>query len=122
MQKVGYWYIWAGLLWLVASMAFGTWLGAAGKFGYAESHAHMGLVGFAISVIFGLLHGQFPGLAQSRLALWQFLVYELGAIVLIAGKITVDGGGSETLVKIGSIIVIIGTLMMLWLFAARAKA
>lgn len=121
MQRFAFLYILLGLIWLVAAMVFGIWLGAAEKFDYGESHAHMALVGFASSVLFGLVHHAFPALARSALAMWQLVVYQIGAAILIAGKIIVDGGGAPTVVKLGSVVVLLGAVLMLVMFATSAR-
>lgn len=121
MQRFAFLYILLGLVWLIAAMIFGIWLGVAEQFDYAESHAHMALVGFASSVLFGLIHHAFPGLARSSLAMWQLVVYQVGAVILIAGKIIVDGGGAPTVVKVGSVVVLLGAFLMLVLFVARGR-
>ncbi|KRA00163.1 hypothetical protein ASD64_00885 [Mesorhizobium sp. Root157] len=119
MRKIGDFYILAGLIWLVLGMAFGIWMGISQQFNFANSHAHFNLVGFATSVLFGLIYCQYPGMGQSRLAIVQFWLYEIGAVLLVAGKAMVDGGGSDTLVKVGSIVVILGAILMAWIFAKR---
>ena len=115
-------YILLGLVWLVLGMAFGIWMGINQQMQYAESHAHFTLVGFVISVLFGLLHHSWPILAKSRLATPQFWIYEIGAVLLVAGKITVDGGGADMLVKIGALVVIIGAALMLVLFFRQTRS
>lgn len=119
MRGIGNAYILLGLVWLVLGMVFGIWLGVAQKFDYANSHAHMNLVGFTISALFGLIHRQYPRLGESRLAGAQFGIYQLGAVLLVAGKAMTDGGGSDGLVKIGSLVVLAGTVLFLWMFATR---
>lgn len=122
MRRIGDYYILAGLVWLVLGMAFGIWMGIANKLGFANSHAHLNLVGFATSVLFGLIYRQYAGLERSRIAALQFWVYEIGAVLLVAGKTMIDAGGGDTLVKIGSLVVTIGALLMLWIFAAHRTA
>lgn len=117
MRKIGDYYILASLLWLVLGMAFGIWMGIAGKLGFANSHAHMNLVGFAASAVFGLICRQYPAMARSALAGIQFWIYEIGAVLLVAGKITVDAKGGDSMVKIGSLVVLVGALLFLWIFA-----
>ncbi|MCB8838205.1 hypothetical protein [Aurantimonas sp. VKM B-3413] len=106
-----------GLAWLIGAAAFGTWLGASGHPNFAQSHAHIGLLGFVASVLFGLMHKAWPELRQSRLALPQLVVYEVGTVVLLTGKVMIDASGQPNLLLMtGAPIVIIGGAMFLWLF------
>ena len=121
MQRLDRTYIIVGLCWVIAGMIYGAWLGASHHNNFANSHAHINLLGFVTSVLFGMLFWAFPAMAKSRADMWQFLVYEVGVALLIIGKIMVDADGTETLfLQIGSILTIIATVMMLWLFVARA--
>ena len=123
MRKIDETYFLLSLLWLIAGMVFGIWLGATEHFKFAESHAHMALVGFVVSAIFGMMYRFYPAMKQSGLAAWQLWVYQIGAVVLVAGKITVDAGGSPTLVIAGSFIILAGVVLMLYIFATkRAEA
>ncbi len=116
MQRFDRNYILLGLVWVIAGMMFGMWLGASNHMNYANSHAHTNLLGFVTSVLFGLLHWAYPALATSRLALWQFIIYEVGIAILIVGKILVDGGTETPLLIIGSLITLLGTALMLVMF------
>ncbi|MGN6582517.1 MAG: hypothetical protein ACTHJV_02300 [Rhizobiaceae bacterium] len=123
MKKIDETYLMLSLLWLIAGMVFGIWLGASAHFGFAESHAHMALVGFVVSAIFGMMYRFYPTMKQSRLATWQLWIYQLGAVLLVAGKITVDAGGGPALVIVGSLVILAGVLLMLYVFATkRAEA
>ena len=117
MKKIDEYYIFAGLAWLIAGMAFGMWLGAANHLNFANSHAHTGLVGFVVSTLFGMTYRFFPAMKTSRIAGLQFLVYEIGAVLLVIGKVRVDAGGGDQVVAVGSVVVLVGVLMMLWIFA-----
>lgn len=125
MQRLDRNYILLGLVWVVAGMVFGIWLGASNHLNYANSHAHMNLLGFVTSVLFGLLHWAYPGLGKSRLAFWQFAIYQIGVVLLVIGKILVDGGTQTHFLEIGSLVTIAGAALMLVMFArhgARAAA
>ena len=98
-------------------MIFGIYLGITDQLQFANSHAHANLLGFVISVIFGLLLRNWPSLLNSRLAMPQFLIYQLGAVVLVAGKFDIDNGGNGVLAPPGSMITVLGTLMMFLMFA-----
>lgn len=119
MRNIDKVYVATGFGWLIFAAGFGTWLGASGHFNFAQSHAHIGLLGFVASMLFGLVHRGWPELRQRPLAIIQFAVYEIGTIVLLAGKIMVDATGvPNALLMVGSPIVIIGVLLFLWLFLA----
>jgi peptidoglycan/LPS O-acetylase OafA/YrhL len=110
-------YIMLGLGWIVVGMALGIWLGITNQQNYGNSHAHVGLLGFVASTLFGLLHWAYPALARSRLALWQFIIYEVGVVILVVGKFLIDGGKETVLLPIGALITIAGAAMMLAMFA-----
>jgi peptidoglycan/LPS O-acetylase OafA/YrhL len=120
MQRLDRNYILLGLLWVVAGMIFGTWLGASNHMNYGNSHAHMNLLGFVTSILFGLIHHAYPALRNGRLAVVQFVVYEVGVVLLVIGKVLVDGGQETLFLQVGALITIIGALMMLILFAKDA--
>ncbi len=105
-------YTLVAVLWLIAGVFFGAWLGATENFQFANSHAHMNLVGFVTSAIFGLILHAWPGMKERALANVQFLVYQLGAILLVTGKIAVDSDPANvTLVAIGAVVTVIGVLL-----------
>jgi hypothetical protein len=118
-RKIDETYFLLSLLWLIAGMVFGIWLGANEKFNFAESHAHMALVGFVVSAIFGIMYRFYPSMAESRMAPYQLWIYQIGAVILVAGKIRVDAGGGPGVVIAGSFVILIGALLMLYVFAAK---
>ena len=121
MTNLGRNYVLIGLVWLICGMAFGIWMGINGQMNFANSHAHANLVGFVASVLFGLLHVNFPSIGKSRIAGWQFIVYEVGALLLVLGKAQVDAGGADMLVRVGALVTIIGAAMMLYMFYNKTR-
>ncbi len=120
-MKIDRLYILIGFAWLIFGMMFGVYLGVTDQLQFSNSHAHANLLGFVISVLFGLIYRNWPELRASRLAMPQFAVYQAGVLMLFAGKFDIDNGGNGTLAPPGSVIVILGTLLMAWMFA-RLKA
>ena len=116
MQRLDRNYILLGLIWVIVGMVFGAWLGATDQTNYANSHAHANLLGFVTSILFGLLHWAYPALGRSRLAIWQFGIYQIGVVILVLGKFLVDGGTTTLFLEIGSVVTIIGTALMLVMF------
>lgn len=121
MQRLDRNYIIVGLCWVIVGMIFGAWLGASDHVNYANSHAHANLLGFVTSVLFGLLHWAYPALGKSKLAFWQFAIYEVGVLLLVVGKVLVDGGTQTPLLPAGSVITIIGAAVMLYMFATNGN-
>jgi peptidoglycan/LPS O-acetylase OafA/YrhL len=119
MKNVDEVYVGLGLVWLLGGVLLGSWLGATGHFEYTNTHAHVNSVGFAISVLFGLVYRAYPEMRASRIAWPQLALYQAGAILLLAGKAVVDGGGSDSLVKIGAVVVTLGVVAMLVVFFTR---
>lgn len=120
MQRLDRNYILLGLAWVIAGMVFGVWLGASNHLNYGNSHAHINLLGFVTSVLFGLLHFAYPALRTSRLAVAQFAIYEIGVLLLVIGKVLVDGGQQTHFLEIGSLVTILGALLMLVMFARHS--
>lgn len=114
-------FILTGFAWVLAGMVFGIYLGITNQLALANTHAHTNLVGFVLSVLFGLVYHNWPALQEASLARIQFWVFEGGTVVFVAGKYVVDTGGSDTLVATGSVIVVAGTLMMAWLFMTKTS-
>lgn len=117
MQNLDRNYILIGLGWVVIGTIFGTWLGATYQPNYANSHAHINLLGFVTSTLFGLLHRSYPALGSSRLALWQFVIFEVGVLLLVIGKVLVDGGRETPFLYAGALLTVLGVLLMLVMFA-----
>ncbi len=120
-MKLSRLFILAGFAWVVLGMIYGIYLGITNQLNLANSHAHANLVGFVISILFGLLHHNWPKMQASRVAVPQFWVYQIGALMLVAGKYQVDVGGGGALVATGSFVVVLGTLMMGWLFVMKSE-
>jgi hypothetical protein len=115
--KIDRLYIIAGFVWLIFGMVFGIYLGATDQLQFSNTHAHANLLGFVVSVLFGLIYRNWPALLKNRLAIAQFALYQIGAVVLVAGKYDIDNGGSGVLAPPGSLTVVFGTLLMFWMFA-----
>lgn len=120
-MKVDRLYKLAGFVWLIIGMVFGIYMGITDQLQFSNSHAHANLLGFVVSVLFGLMYRNWPSLLESKLAMPQFALYQIGVVVLVSGKFSFDSGGSAALAPPGSINVVAGTLLMFWMFA-RTKA
>jgi hypothetical protein len=114
-------FILIAFVWLLCGMLFGIYIGINELPIHSNAHAHAGLLGFVISSLFGLFHRGWPAMGRSRLAMAQLVIYEIGVVVLVAGKYQVSEYGSSPIVAPGAVITVLGTLLMAWLFVAKAN-
>lgn len=115
-DNIGVIYIKIGFLWLLASMLFGLWSGIAESLQFSTAYAHANLVGFVPSVLIGLVFIAFPEIANSKLAIPQLLIYQLGAIGLVAGKLAVASESVNMMLVVGSSFAIIfGASLFIWI-------
>jgi hypothetical protein len=113
MKNVDRWFILIGLLYGIFGFSFGIWVGINERFDQTHLHAHINLIGFASMVLFGLLYRAFPALAESKLAAAHFLLYNLGAVIFMAGIPLAQAHQTVVLAAGGSLTVLAGLLVFL---------
>jgi cbb3-type cytochrome oxidase subunit 1 len=127
MRNIDRWFVLIGLLYGIFGFAFGIWVGINERFDQAHLHAHINLIGFASMVLFGLLYRAFPALAENRLAAVHFVLYNIGAVIFMAGIPLAQAHQTVALAAGGSLTVLAGLLVFLanYLlngFSAKARA
>ena len=111
--------IW-GLCYAAAGMMLGIYMAASGNHAQLTTHAHILLIGFVVSFVYGLIHRLWlhePGRGISNL---QFLVHQVAALMAVTGLFLFYGGfASEAklapLLGTGSVGVLLGMLLMLYM-------
>ena len=116
--------LWArtALVWFLAAMVFGMYLGMTEQFHMSSPHAHMGLLGWVSSGLFAFLYflcGADKGLPKRARGHW--FTHNLGAAVMVVALfLTIRSGGDERVaifIPLGGLIVILSALwlaVMLW--------
>lgn len=74
-----------GLGYAIIGMALGIFMAASKDHGHMVTHAHIMLIGFVVSFIYGLCHKLWLNNSTSTLAMVQFYVHQLGTIVILVG-------------------------------------
>ncbi|MBC7738451.1 MAG: hypothetical protein H7245_14825 [Candidatus Saccharibacteria bacterium] len=113
-------YILTGFVWLILGMVFGIYIGITDQTTQSNAHAHANLLGFVISVLFGLMYRNWPNMTTSRLRMIQYGIYQIGVVALVIGKYQIAASGVSAIIAPGSVVVVLGTLMMMWIFATKA--
>ncbi|QND51311.1 hypothetical protein HB779_04925 [Phyllobacterium sp. 628] len=91
----------------------GLHMGISGDHSAFPAHAHLNLLGWVSSAIFGIYYALNPAKAAGRLPIIQFAVYTVGIIVMIPALYFLSLGNTalEPFVGIGSFIVFAGVLL-----------
>ena len=111
-------YLISALCYAIAGMCLGIFMAASHNHGQHVTHAHAMLVGFVVALIYGVIHKLWLPQKSSTLASAQFIVHQLGAILMVLGLFLLYGefvpeAQIETLLKIASLAVLLGAVLML---------
>lgn len=110
----------SALLWAIAGMLIGLYVGIAADNKLLVVHVAMMMTGFVTLTIYGMLYRLWPAMAKTPLARAQFWISWLGAAGIIIGSHFFATSDSVPLVAGSSIVFIVGAALMAWLFIAKA--
>jgi peptidoglycan/LPS O-acetylase OafA/YrhL len=114
-------YVATGLGFGILGLLLGIYMAASHNHGQLVTHAHIMLVGFVVSFVYGVCHKLWLGNNESGLARIQFYLHVVGAIGITIGLYLLYGGivapeNIEPVLSISSIAVLIGMILMKVLF------
>jgi len=101
-------------------MVLGIYMAASGNHGEMVTHAHILMLGFVLSFVYGLIHRLWlrePGRGVANL---QFWLHQVATIVLVVGLFLLYGGFVAeakvgAILGIGAVCVLIAMLLMLYM-------
>ncbi len=101
---------------LIIGIAIGIHMSMAGDHSPMGAHAHLNLLGWVTSALFGVYYALHPGKASGRLPMLQYAVYIIGVVVMIPSLYVMLKGNPamEPFVAVGSLIVFAGVLLFGW--------
>jgi len=112
-------YLVCALSYALAGMGMGMFMAASHNFAQHVTHAHILLVGFVASLIYGVIHKLW--LANNQpLGTAQFIVHQVGAAAMCIGLFLLFGNiipaaQIELLLAVGSATVLLGVFLMLYM-------
>lgn len=104
----------AAVVYLLAGMLLGMFMGMSDDHSQMPTHAHINVLGWASMALYGVVYRAWPEAAHSPLAPWQFWIANLGTLVLVIGVAGIMAGHEaafEPIVISGSILSLIGALL-----------
>ncbi len=111
--------IWA-LAYAVAGMCVGLYMAESGNHGQLVAHAHILLIGFAVSFFYAIIHKLWLPQPSKAVARVQFVLHQVAAFVVSLGLLLIFGGAVPES-TIGPIVgmaatgVLAGVLLMLYM-------
>lgn len=106
------------------AICLGLVMGMIQNFAFASVHAHLNLLGWVSMAIFGIIYSIYPHAAKTNLATIHFWLHNIGLPVMqVSLFVELLGNGAFTIgVVIGSILIVVGTLLfVINLFKINAK-
>jgi len=110
-------FILTGLGYAILGMVLGIFMAASRNHGHLVTHAHIMLIGFVVSFIYGLCHKLWLDNTTSRLAVTQFYVHQAGTIGIVVGLFLLYGNyvsldKIDPFLAASSIIILVGMILM----------
>jgi hypothetical protein len=119
----GRWFA-AAIVYLVAGIALGVFMGASGDHGLMPVHAHVNLMGWVSMALFGFIYRAYPAAAAGSAARWHFRLYQIGTPLLLAAVAAIHSGygAADPVAGIASIVVLVSVLLFARAFFAARRA
>ena len=110
----------------ILGLALGIYMAASKVHVQFVTHAHIMLVGFLLSFVYGLCHKLWLNNATSKMAIAQFYFHQIGTVLLLGGLFLMFGGfigvgKIDPFLAVSSISVFIGLILMKILFLKATR-
>jgi drug/metabolite transporter (DMT)-like permease len=126
MPKLANLFFKTAVIFLIIGIVIGLQMGISQNHNVVPAHAHINLLGWVTSAIFGVYYALNPAKAQKRTAIAHYGIYTAGVIVLTASlylELLTGNTAFEAPLAIGSIITLLGVLVFAWMiFVPSATA
>lgn len=124
MPRVSEYYFRSAILFLLVGISLGIYMSASQNHTSVGAHAHINLLGWVTSALFGGYYALNPAKAAGRLPIIQFAVYTLGAAImgvslylLLSGNVAI-----APIVALSALITFAGVLLFAWIVWMPAAA
>ncbi len=124
MPKVSNLFFQSGIVFLIVGIGMGLHMSISGNHNVIGAHAHLNLLGWVTSALFGAYYAFNPAKAAARLAMIHYAVYTVGVVIMIVGLyfLLLGNVAFEPLVAGGSLVTFAGVLIFAWTVFMPAKS
>ncbi len=105
-----------GFFYFLLALMQGQFMAYTSDYRFYPMHAHMGLIGGVLMVLYGLIYRAFPAMQQDALVKTHFWLVNIASPIFFAGIGISIAGGTRNVGHTGSVIVILAFLMFALMF------
>lgn len=122
MTRIDRAYVAIALALLLIGQLLGFYMGLLSDLKLRSVHITIVLVGFVTLSLFGFMYRLWPAMKAGALAKAQFWLSVVGVLGIVIGTYQFVTTGGIMIVAPASALLIIGTVLLLWLFWTRSEA
>jgi hypothetical protein len=108
---MGIWLIKISVIYLFIGTGLGMYMQNSDDFGLSSVHTHITLLGWTTMTLAGIIYYLFPNVARSALCKIQFILFNIGLPIMLAGEALDLSGFDNVVVSIGAMITAIAILI-----------
>jgi hypothetical protein len=120
MARVDQAYVSIALALLLVGELLGLYMGITSNLQLRTLHITIVLVGFVTLALFGFVYRLWPAMKSGPIAAAQFWLGAIGVIGIVAGTYQFATTGSIAIVAPASVLLVLATVLLLWLFWSRS--
>ena len=111
-----------GFFYFLLALLQGQLMAFTADYRYFPMHAHMGLIGGVLMIIYGLIYRAFPAMQQDALVKIHFWLVNIASPIFFAGIGISIAGGTRNVGHTGSVVVIIAFIMFAIMFLRNQRS
>ncbi|HEY0918573.1 hypothetical protein [Devosia sp.] len=124
MPRISQLFFRTAVVFLLVGIAVGLQMSISGVHNVTGAHAHINLLGWVTSAVFGGYYALNPAKAEGRVPLIHYGVYTAGVAVMVAGLyvLLLGNTAAEPIVAAASLVTLLGVLVFAYVVFMPARA
>ncbi|MEX0970508.1 MAG: hypothetical protein WD046_08715 [Paracoccaceae bacterium] len=114
MRGIAFVFFVTAVIYVILGMAWGIQMSASEDHELSGAHAHLNLVGWATTALFGVYYHIVPKAGEAMLAKLHYVVATAGVVLMVPGIVIAIQGGNPMLAIIGSFLTAASMLIFLY--------